>query len=314
MKVLVTGSSGHLGEAIIRLLIDRNIEYSGLDLKSSKYTTHLGSLTDRQFVKDSVKDVNAIIHTATLHKPHIVTNSKTDFIETNLLGTLNLLEEASLNDIQSFIYSSTTSTFGDMLKPKTGDPAIWITERITSIPKNIYGVTKLAAEDLCHLFYRNNNLPCVILKIARFFQEEDDDIGVSSSYDDLNSKANELLYRRVDIEDAAIAHILAMAKAPGLGFNKYIISATSPFTIDDLSDLTIDAQSVVLKKYPEYKDLYEKKGWKMFSKIDRVYVNSEAIKDLDWNPKYNFRYVLDCLKQNIDYRSQLSIDVGNKGY
>lgn len=201
-----------------------------------------------------------------------------------------------------------------MLKPKSGDPAIWITEKTPSIPKNIYGVTKLAAEDLCNLFYRNNNLPCIVLKIARFFQEEDDDIGVSSSYDDLNSKANELLYRRVDIEDAAMAHILAMVKAPSLGFNKYVISATSPFSKDDLSELNIDAPSVVLKKYPNYKDIYEKKGWKMFPKIDRVYVNSEAIKDLDWNPKYNFQYVLDCLKQNKDYRSQLSIDVGVKAY
>lgn len=314
MKVLVTGSGGHLGEAIIRLLLANNYEYAGIDLKQSEFTTHRGSIADRGFVKQCMEGVDAIIHTATLHKPHVATHSKADFIETNLTGTLNLLEEAVLHKAESFIYTSTTSTFGDMLTPAPGEPAVWVTEETAAIPKNIYGVTKTAAEDLCQLFYRNHNLPCLVLKTSRFFPEEDDQKEVRSLYTGSNMKANELLYRRVDIEDAAMAHLLAIEKAKEIGFSKYIISATTPFTKDNLPDLNRDAVPVVAKKYPGFTELYEKKQWKMFPEIDRVYVNEKARNELNWNPKYDFQHVLNCLAQNKDYQSRLSIDVGSRGY
>ena len=52
----------------------------------------------------------------------------------------------------------------------------------------------------------------------------------------------------------------------------------------------------------------------MFPRIDRVCINEKARTELGWKPKYDFRYILDCLKQGKDFRSQLSINVGMKGY
>ena len=140
MKILVTGSSGHLGEALIRLLREKNIECIGIDLLASEFTTRIGSITNRHFVKECMSGVNSVIHTATLHKPHVATHTYQDFIDTNITGTLNLLEESKLQRVQSFIYTSTTSTFGDMLTPSKGEPAIWVTEEAKPIPKNIYGL------------------------------------------------------------------------------------------------------------------------------------------------------------------------------
>ena len=60
-----------------------------------------------------------------------------------------LLEEAVAARVESFVYTSTTSVFGDALVPPQGAPAAWITEEVAPVPKNIYGVTKAAAEDLC---------------------------------------------------------------------------------------------------------------------------------------------------------------------
>ncbi len=94
MKILVTGSRGHLGEAIIRVLKKKKIEFIGVDIKPSAFTTHLGSITDREFVRQALFGVDVIVHTASLHKPHIVTHSKQAFIDTNVTGTLNLLEES----------------------------------------------------------------------------------------------------------------------------------------------------------------------------------------------------------------------------
>jgi UDP-glucose 4-epimerase len=314
MTILVTGTSGHLGEAIARTLTETGVKYIGIDIHPSKFTTHIGSIADRQFVGGIVKDVDFILHTATLHKPHVGTHSNQDFVDTNITGTLNLLEEAKKNKVKGFIYTSTTSTFGDMLTPEPNEPAVWITENSGYIPKNIYGVTKNAAEDLCQLFYRNYKFPSLVLKTSRFFPEDDDKKQIRDSFDDLNIKVIEYLYRRLDIEDAVSAHLLAIEKVQEIGFGKFIISATSPFKKEHLKALHTNAISVVEKLYPDFKGLFERKGWKMLDKIDRVYVNQKARNELGWTPKYDFAYVLNCLRADKDFRSNLTFKVGVKGY
>src|SRR5580704_7573331 len=174
MKVLVTGSSGHLGEALVRTLQDLQYEVAGLDLLESPFTTQVGSITDRYRVRRCMSGVRAVFHAATLHKPHVATHSRQDFVDVNVTGTLNLLEEAAAAGVDSFVFTSTTSVFGNALAPPAGAPAAWVTEDVAPVPKNIYGVTKAAAEDLCQLFHRNQGLACLVLRTSRFFPEADD--------------------------------------------------------------------------------------------------------------------------------------------
>ncbi len=314
MKVLVTGSAGHLGEALVRTLRETNYEVIGVDLVHSDYTNEVGSITDRDIVKRCLKGVGAVLHTATLHKPHVCTHSRQTFVDTNVTGTLNLLEEAASAGVGSFVFTSTTSAFGSALTPPAKAPAAWVTEDVTPVPKNIYGVTKTAAEDLCELFHRNHRLACLVLRTSRFFPEEDDRKETRESYDDGNVKANEFLYRRVDLEDVVSAHLLALEKAASIGFARYIISATTPFTRDDLFDLRVNAPLALKRRIPGYEAEYARRGWKMFPSIDRVYVNERARNDLGWLPRYDFGYVLDRLRSNDDTRSLLSLAVGSKGY
>jgi len=314
MKVLVTGSSGHLGEALVRTLKNTNHEVIGVDIVHSEFTNMVGSIVDRDHVKRCMEGVDAVLHTATLHKPHLITHGRQSFVDVNVTGTLNLLEEAATVGVESFVFTSTTSAFGDALTPPAEAPAAWITEDVTPVPRNIYGVTKTAAEDLCELFHRNRDLACLVLRTSRFFPEEDDRKETRQSYDDGNVKANEFLYRRVDIEDVVSAHLLALEKATSIGFGRYIVSATTPFTGDDLFDLRANAPSVLSRRVPDYEPEYASRGWKMFPGIERVYVNERARKDLGWRPRYDFRSVLDSLKAGVDPRSPLSRAVGSKGY
>ena len=159
MTILVTGSAGHLGEAILRTLRARGSTVHGVDLKKSEFTDAVGSITDPDFVRRQMAGVSAIIHTATLHKPHVATHSKQDFVDTNVTGTLNLLEAAVAADVTSFVFTSTTSAFGSQLRPEAGQAAVWVTEDLPPVPKNIYGTTKLMAENLCELFFRERGLP-----------------------------------------------------------------------------------------------------------------------------------------------------------
>ena len=191
---------------------------------------------------------------------------------------------------------------------------MWVTEELPSIPKNIYGTTKLMAENLCELFFREKGLPVVVLRTSRFFPEDDDDPAMRSAYALDNAQANELLHRRLDIADAVSAHLLAMMRAPEIGFGRYIVSATSPFAQHHLAALARDAGSVVRELYPDCAELYAACGWRLFPGIDRVYVNERARRELGWHPEFDFAHVLRSLRAGSDFRSSLAREVGSKGY
>lgn len=314
MRILVTGSSGHLGEALMRVLGERGDDVVGLDVLESPFTSVTGSVADRECVRRCVAGVDGIVHTATLHKPHVGSHRRSDFVDTNITGTLNLLEAAVTAGVGRFVFTSTTSTFGRALTPADGEPAAWITEGVRPVPRNIYGATKTAAEDLCELVWRDQGLPCLILRTSRFFPESDDADDRRTAYDSLNLKVNELLYRRVDLSDVVSAHLLALEHAPAIGFGRYIISATTPFAPDDRRSLREDLPSAVRRLFPDYEDIYERRGWTMLPGIDRVYVNARARQELGWSPAYDFRRALDRLAAGEDLRSPLARAVGAKGY
>jgi nucleoside-diphosphate-sugar epimerase len=314
VKALVTGSSGHLGEALVMTLRRAGVHTVGVDLSESEYTDVVGSVFDRSAMAAAIEGVHVVLHAATLHKPHIVTHSMQDFVDTNIAGTLVLLEEAVRAGVESFVFTSSTSVFGHALRSRGDSSAVWVTEDLQPIPKNIYGITKIAAENLCELFHGRYGLNCVVLRTARFFPDEDDSAEIRSSYTDANSKANEFLFRRADLEDVVSAHILAAEYAKSAGFERFIVSATTPFQREDLSDLRVNAAAVVQKYFPRQKEIYEAMSWKLFPSIERVYDNSKARRLMGWQPKYDYQRVLDCLVEGADPRSDLARAVGSKGY
>jgi nucleoside-diphosphate-sugar epimerase len=314
MRALITGSSGHLGEALMRVLAADGVDVVGLDVLASPFTTVEGSVADRGCVKRCLDGVDAVLHAATLHKPHVASNRREDFVHANIEGTLVLLEEAVAAGVKSFVFTSTTSAFGRALVPAAGAPAAWINEDVRPVPRNIYGATKVAAEDLCELVHRDHGLPVVILRTSRFFPEGDDRDDVRAAYDDLNLKVNELLYRRVDIADVVTAHRLAIERAPELGFGRYIISATTPFAPGDAAELRDDAPAVVRRLVPGYEDVYAQRGWRMFDGIERVYDNALAREQLGWAPHHDFATAVAALAAGEDPRSPLALEVGAKGY
>jgi UDP-glucose 4-epimerase len=216
--------------------------------------------------------------------------------------------------VRPFVYTSTTSAFGSALSPRAGEPAAWVTESTVPIPRNIYGVTKGAAESVCELFHRRDGLPVIVLRTARFFPEPDDDRAIRSAYSVANVQVNELLYRRADIEDVVDAHLLAVERAPSIGFGRYIISATTPFSPNDLLELRHAMPDVVRRYVPDVDAVFAERGWRLFAGIDRVYVNDLARRELGWRPKYDFAYAISELRSGRDHRSALARTIGAKGY
>lgn len=313
MRILVTGSAGHLGEALVRMLATTEHEAVGLDVLPSPWTTHVGSIVDPELVARCMRGIDAVIHTATLHKPHVVTHRKQDFVDVNVTGTLHLLEQAVACGVERFVFTSTTSVYSRGCRPGPGEPAVWVTEAQQPLPKNIYGVTKLAAEGLCELFHDRLGLPCLVLRTSRFFPEADDRAEVRRRYTDENAKVNELLYRRVDLGDAARAHLRAVERAPALGFGRYIVTATTPLTPGDLQQLRHHAGAVVQRRVP-WRELYAARGWHMPDDIERVYVNQLAREALGWRPRVDFAQALARLRRGEPPLGPLTYEVGVKGY
>jgi UDP-glucose 4-epimerase len=232
-KTLVTGSAGHLGEALMHTFRADGATVRGIDRLPSPFTDLVGDIGDAAFVREAMSGVTQVIHTATLHKPHVESHPRQAFVDTHITGTLNLLEAAAAIGVAAFVITSTTSAFDAALRPPPGAPAVWVDEALAPVVRNIYGVTKTAAEDLCELMHRLTRLPVVVLRTSRFFPEDDDDDSARTLRSQENIQANEFLYRRVDIEDMVDAHRVALREAARIGFARFIISATTPFTRED---------------------------------------------------------------------------------
>lgn len=298
-KVLVTGSTGWLGRHLVPMLHAEGIETVGLDISTGEFTDVVGSIADRSLVDKLFcqHEFHGVIHAAALHKPDIVRYPQQAFVDTNITGTLNLLEAASSGRKIPFVYTSTTSLMiSQETRDERGEKAVWLDERSGPLePRNIYGVTKLAAEGLCRQHHLDRELPVIILRTSRFFPEEDDTLSGMSGP---NLKANELLNRRATVEDMARAHVVAFKKAPSVGFGLYIVSAPTPFARQDVSALMEDARSVICRYFPKAESLYAKKQWSLPSTIGRVYDGSRIIKELGFRYTTSFSEVLDAIQNN----------------
>ena len=112
----------------------------------------------------------------------------------------------------------------------------------------------------------------------------------------------------------AAAHLAALERAAEIGFGMFIVSATTPFDRSDLPALASDAPAVIRARFPESEALFAERGWRFFPAFDRVYDYRRARERLGWQPRYDFRHVLDCLAAGRDFRSELAQAVGAKGY
>jgi UDP-glucose 4-epimerase len=313
-RVLVTGSSGHLGEALMRRLRDDGVDVVGLDIRPSRWSDLVGSVTDRGLVREAMAGVDVVLHAATLHKPQVAFLTAQAFIDTNISGTLTLLDAAVEAGTEAFVMTSSTTVFGDALVPAAGQPAAWVDESVAAVPKNIYGVTKAAAEDLCQLANRNEGLNCIVLRTSRFFPELDDAPDTHEGRSDENVKADEYAYRRVALEDVVTAHVLAAQRAPNIGFARYVISATTPFSPEDAAQLRTDAAAVFRRRAPLAAAVWAERGWRFPSRLDRVYVNAKARRELGWRPEYDLEAVAAAVAAGGSVRTPLSQTVGSKEY
>jgi len=177
MNYLVTGAAGFIGSHLCKRLIREGAHIVALDAFTNFYSrsikeNNIQSLVNHPHFElipadileiglDKIMDkVDVVFHFAA--QPGVRASWGSDFsiyTKNNIDATQRLLEAAKTSKLKKFIYASSSSVYGL-------SPQLPMTETSTLHPYSPYGVTKLAAENLCFLYYKNYGVPCVSL---RFF-------------------------------------------------------------------------------------------------------------------------------------------------
>jgi nucleoside-diphosphate-sugar epimerase len=277
--VVVTGSSGQLGSTVVAQLRATGVEVAGVDARAGPWTDVVGDVRDAAAMRALLTRATAVVHSASLHGPHVPARSKQDFIDVNVAGTQTLLDAARAAGVRRVVFSSTTSVYGHALEPD-GDAAVWVDEALVPRPRDIYDVTKLAAERLCELFTAETGVPTACLRVSRFSFDTVPELEVPYC-----------LHRAVNVGDAARAHVLALAR-PGRGHTVLNVSGASPFRREDARELLRDAAAVLRRRDPRLADAMVRHGHPLPRRIERVYAIGRATDELGYRPRHG---VMDLL-------------------
>lgn len=280
MRIVLTGSSGRVGRAIFSALAGKH-DVVGID-RSPFSTTHLvADFANETLLRSAFDGADAVIHVAALHAPHVGIIPDEEFHRINVGGTCVVAKAAIAAGVKRLVFTSTTALYGYAVSPAS---CTWIDEDTPAQPKSIYHRTKLEAEHVLEDM-AGPELAVRVLRMSRSFPEPGD---VMAAY---------RLHRGVDVRDVADAHRSALTN-DGASFQRYIISATSPFTIRDCETLASDAESIIKLRAPTLATEFARRGWRLPNSIDRVYHSARAEYGLEWHPRFGFNEVLAQLDRH----------------
>lgn len=283
MRILITGAAGRVGRSIyVKLMADYSVV--GLDRTPASSADVVGDIRDHGVVDSALGGVDVIVHAAALHAPHVGICSDREFEEINVAATETLMREGLRRGVRHFVFTSTTALYGWASTPE--GIAGWVDESIAPKPKTIYHRTKIAAERRLEELSRDSGVPVTVLQMSRCFPEPADLMAVYR------------LNRGVDARDVATGHALAIEKRLS-GFRRFILSAATPFKRECCQELYQDGASAIRKYAPQLASEFDRRGWTLPTRIDRVYDSSAAQRELDWQPKHGFESVLRMLDDEI---------------
>jgi UDP-glucose 4-epimerase len=283
MNILVTGASGRVGRSIALKLM-RSHAVRGVDTNPSSSVEFVGDIRDAALMRQALAGIDVLVHTAALHAPHVGVRPDADFKAINVAATGALARLALEAGVQHLVFTSTTALYGHA--STSPDRAGWIDETVTPQPRTIYHRSKIAAEGRLETFSKETGLPVTVLQMSRCFPEP------------VNLMAVYRLNRGVDFRDVADAHAAAIEKRLP-GFQRFIVSAATPFEPGDCEGLFTDAPAALRRRAPDLVQAFEERGWELPPSLDRVYTSARAREALDWTPRHGFQSVLNLYDQEL---------------
>ena len=285
MRILMTGSSGPKTGATVAGCLAQSHELCGIDLAPGPRTQHVLDITTVRDWRPFLEGVDAVVHFAALHAPHRETHSREAFYGLNVHTTERLLDAAREAGVKRFLLASSTSVYGRAMRTaKETGSAAWVTEALEPKPEDIYDETKLAAEALCRAAF-SESFKTTALRFSRCFPEP------------LPLMAVYRLHRGIDARDVGQAFEMAL-RARLQSFEVFNVSGATPFHEGDCEMLWRDAAQVLKARAPELVSEFERRGWELPTKIDRVYVPEKAMSELGLSPQFGWRDSLSASGTN----------------
>jgi len=280
MKVLITGSSGRLGRALAAALTPVH-RVVGLDRQPGPHTHIVADLGDTGALQQALAGVQAVLHTAALHAPHVGQVTDAEFWRVNVLATRRLVEEAAARGVRRFVFTSTTALYG---AGQADGPAQWVDESTMPRPRSVYHHSKLAAESELQALAARDGLALSLLRMGRCFPEPAPDMALHR------------LHRGVDLRDVVQAHALALDDdTPRV--RCFVVSGPTPFLRSDLVALGDDAPAVLQVRAPSLVAAFAARGWPLPRRLDRVYASHRAAAELGWRADHGPEAVLQQFAQ-----------------
>ena len=289
-----------------------------LDVLASPFTRVVGSIADRDVVRGAMAGVDAVLHAATLHKPHVGSHARRRLRRHQRHRHAQPAGGGGRRRASArFVFTSTTSAFGRALTPPPGAPAAWITEDVDAGPAQHLRRHQDRGRGPVRARPRATTAcPCLILRTSRFFPEDDD-------RDDARAAL-----RRRQPQGQRVA--LPARRHPGRRSTptcsrwsarpRSASAATSSAprrrsAPADLAELRRDAPAVVRAAVPRLRRRCTRAAAGRCSPRSTASTSTPApATELGWPPRYDFRHALDRLAAGEDPRSPLARAVGAKGY
>lgn len=176
MKLLVTGGAGFIGSCFIRHILKKYPDYKVINLDALTYAGNLenlkdidgnpnyqfvyGNICDKNLVRELIDETDAVINFAAESHVDRSISSPDIFIETNIKGTLNLLEASREIGIKRYLQVSTDEVYGTL--GKTG----YFSETTPIAPNSPYSASKASADMLVRAYGETYNLPILITRCS----------------------------------------------------------------------------------------------------------------------------------------------------
>jgi UDP-glucose 4-epimerase len=278
MRILITGAGGNLGRCAIPVLERAGHELRLFDFRPlpTQHEFVQGDVRDPEAMASAMGGVDAVVHGAALHGIHLGVWSEADFWSTNVTGTFVVYDCARRAGIDRVVLASSMAVYG----VGAGSPDEWpvVTEQSPSRPTDLYGLTKVVAEQTAQFHADEHRIDTVALRLGMFVPETFERYGFR------------LLFGGVDDRDVGSAVALALEHDPAGGCAAFNIMADNGLGPGDADALADDLVGALDRRFPGVAALLAERGADPAELVwgGVLYSVARAREELGWRSDHDF--------------------------